>query len=297
MKIIKLNREEHRAWRDNAAGQRDTMRKELLERSGGEPFRLMSSNGRFLGTVRSEKNTHVGTAASVKNAMYAPENCLCKQYAGTPEGQHHAICQFKAKWEAARAYAGAVPPVPGMMPGMGVQHMRTAQPQPPTNGVVHMSVPKQVSLHQPHIPTPTTAVATTVITTLPPDQCPCREFTKDPKHDPKQHHVICEHFDRWKMQHPTVNVNATPEVDERDTDTKIPVATAHDTEVPPADLDYVLVDLNTQKVLRDATGEEVKTALDTEALSGTPFVTVDETLFAVVPRASVPSHENNRTAD
>jgi len=306
MKIIKLTREEHRAWRDNAAGQRDTLRRELLERSGGEPFRLMSSNGRFLGTVRDEKNTHVGTTASVKNAMYAPENCLCKQYAGTPPGQHHPICQFKAKWEAARAYAGAVPAVPGLMPGMGVQHMNAGKPAPVGTGVQHMMVPKQVSLRAPAISTANHApsVPTIVVTTPPPDQCACREFTKDPKHDPKQHHVICQHFDRWKLQHPTVNVNDAPsapstpaEVDERDTDTKIPVAAAHDTEVPPPETDFVLVDLNTQAVLRDATGEEIQSAQAEEKKSGTPFVTVDETLFAVVPRASVPSHENNRTAD
>lgn len=298
MKILRLTREQHRAWRTNLAGERDVLRKELLELNSGEAFRLMSSNGRFLGTVRSEKNSHVGTAGSVKNAMYAPENCLCKQFAGTPPGQHHTICQFKAKWEAQVSYAGVVPPVPGLMPGMGVQHMSVQKPQPLNNGVQHMSVPKQVSLHQPAISTANMAssVPTMVVTTPPPEQCACREFTKDPKHDPKQHHVICQHFDRWKMQHPTrSSTEPSPPPDEhdddaRDTDSRIRL----DTERPTAD--FVLVDLNTQAILRDATGEEITSAQAEELKSGTPFVTVDENLYAVVPRSSVP-HENHRTAD
>lgn len=301
MKIIKLNREQHRAWRDNAVTARDQLRKELLEQNGGEPFRLMSSNGRFLGTVRHEKSTHTGTASSVKNAMYAPENCLCKQFAGTPPGAHHPICQFKAKWEAQVQYAGAVPAVPGLMPGMGVQHMNAPKPAPVGTGVQHMTVAKQVSLRAPAISTANFApsVPTVVVTTPPPEQCECRAFTKDPKHDPKQHHVICTHFDRWKLQHPTQEPIETQAVDERDTDTKIPIATA--TEPPPPDFDFVLVDLNSRTILRDATGEEIESAHAEEVKNGTPFVTIDETMYAVVPRSamssSTPNHENHRTTD
>lgn len=302
MKMIKLTRDQHRAWRENAPGARDELRKTLLATNDGQPFRLMSSSGRFLGAVRGEKNTHTGTAKNVKNAMYAPENCQCRQFAGTPAGQHHPICQFKAKWEQAQLYAGTVPQVPGLLPGMGVQHMNTAAPAAPTNGVVHMQVAKQVGLHQPAIPTPMASPPVMVVTTPPPDQCECRSFTKDPKHDPKQHHVICAHFDRWKMLHPTVVETTAVETENgHDTEPRIPVVAVHDTIKPPADdalVDFVLVDLNSQKVLRDATGEEIASASAEEERSGSPFVKIDDTLYAVVLRSSLQSgHENNRTAD
>jgi hypothetical protein len=56
--------------------------------------------------------------------------------------------------------------------------------------------------------------------------------------------------------------------------------------------------LNTRSILRDATGEEIETAHAEEQKSGTPFVTVDETMYAVVPRSSMHSnHENHRSPD
>ncbi len=106
-----------------------------------------------------------------------------------------------------------------------------------------------------------------VVALIPPEQCDCRHFAKPKEADPNQHHFVCQHFDKWKSAHPTVESSA-------------PLS---DTEKPPPS-DLVLVDLDTRAILRDATSDEIELSHAEEIKTGSPLVTLDEKVYAVVPR-------------
>lgn len=314
MRTIKLTHEQFRIWRlnappdaENELGARDRIKKELLERNGGQTFRLRSPMGPFLTTVRGENNSP-GAPTMAANGAPSPEACICKAYAGTPPGKHHPICQHRAAWEAGNpaAKTGTSAPAPLLNPEMRVESMRVMPPIDTTPKVQHMMVPKPVSATQAPIrvdaaplpsqalprsigaaPLSTGSVPVAVVQTpavqalIPPDQCDCRHFTKPSDADPTQHHFVCQHFERWKIAHPT------PKPEE--TKSEQPVSVDGDTEKPPPPeeqevIDYVLVDLDERRVLRDATHDEVTRARDEEAKNGSPIITLDEGVYAVVPR-------------
>jgi hypothetical protein len=301
MRTIKLTHEQHRIWRTNAAptaegelGARDKLKKELLERTEGHTFRLMSPMARFLGTVRGENSSAgTGTLGNL-SGVPAPDSCVCKGFAGTRPGEHHDVCQHRAAWNAWVARQGAAAPsAPNLNPGMTVVSQKVAPPMNTQPQVKHMMVPKQVSPHSPPIRTGTVpvnsnvnnlvvqpqAVAPAVIVMISPEQCDCRQFTKPSDADPKQHHFICEHYDKWKTAHPTA---VTPPSDEEPTHA--------DTEKPPPPEEHlVLVDLDTRAVLRDATAEEIETARAEEEKTGSPIITLDDVVYGVV---NAPVKEN-----
>lgn len=221
---------------------------------------------------------------------------MCKAFAGTPAGAHHPVCQFRAAWEQSRGLAT----VPGMIPNQGVQHLRVAQPQAAGNGVVLSTPAKQVPVHVAPISTATaqlgvkpkeravvqgTPVAAAIVATpvvaavvIPgPETCSCAVWTKDPKHDQAQHHIVCEHYEKYKRAHPTpVPAGLVTETQHDVPDTEPP---------PPEELDLVLVDLETREILRDATGEEIAQAAHEEEASGSPFVVVDDNRYVVLKRS------------
>lgn len=226
------------------------------------------------------------------NGAPSPEACLCKQFAGTEPGKHHAICQHRAAWElGSKAVVQTATPAPNLNPGMTVTTQKVMAPIDTTPKVQHMQVPQQVSMHQAPIrtsgapiasqampavsATPVAVVqAVAVVALISPEQCECRAFAKPRDADPKQHHFVCQHFEKWKTAHPT----------------PIPLEPgeeARDTEKPPPEeqaADYVLVDLDSRAVLRDATSEEVTSAREEEAKSGSPIITLDDGVYAVVER-------------
>lgn len=302
MRTIKLTHPQFREWRlnelagpENPIGARDRIRKELLERNGGLSYRLMSPMGRFIGTVRGE-NSSPATGGYSQNGAPSPDSCVCKAYAGTPEGKHHPVCQHRAAWEAGQqpVTIAAQAPASNLNPAMNVMQQRVAPQLDTSPKVQHMSVPKQVSPHAipvgvtnkpvpsqslpamavPAAPVPVVQVPA-VVALIPPEQCDCRHFAKPAGSDPKQHHFVCEHFEKWKISHPTPEAEPT-----------------RDTEKPPAtemainrdEIDYVLVDLDSRRILRDATSDEVASAQAEEAKNGSPLVTLDEGVYAVVER-------------
>lgn len=212
MQILRATADELRLWRTNDEDVRQKLKEAWLERTGGLSFRLMSSNGRFMGTVRAENST-----AEPQFDGVSPEACACKDLTGTPAGMHHPICKNRELWEA---YRGGALPVPGMQSGLGVQLMKIAKPQPQASGVVHHQIAKKIDIHTPHISTAHEGKARApavmqpvkqytkpvlpVAPTLPsPETCKCTQFTKGLNHDQKQHHPICEFFEKWKAAHPT----------------------------------------------------------------------------------------------
>lgn len=296
MRTIKLSREEFRTWRENhpptsenELGGRDELKKQLLERNGGHTFKLMSPMARFIGTVRGENST-VGTAAmGVQNGAPSPESCVCKAFAGTKPGSHHDVCQFRQAWENGKGLVLNNAPQTNLNPAMNVTSQKVAAPIDTTPRVQHMQVAREVSAHQAPITTTARAVPSqsaaaapavgvvvqvpAVVALIPPEQCDCRQFAKPSSADQKQHHFICQHFDKWKTAHPTP-------VEGQASDTEKP---------PPPDeetmpVDYVLVDLDSQSILRDATSEEIELARTEEAATGSPLVTLDEGVYAVIER-------------
>ncbi len=299
MRTIKLNKEQFRIWRvnaptteENGLGARDLLKKQLLEQNNGLSFRLRSPMGPFIGTVRGENSTVSGAPMGTPNGAPAPESCLCKDFAGTKPGSHHPICQHRQAWENGRGLT-ITQPETNLNPAMNVTSQRVAAPIDTTPRVQHMQVPQAQRAHPAMIPTTNAPVASSVNSPIPtkvvelpkvqaqvqavvalisPEQCDCRQFAKPTGADPKQHHFVCPHFDKWKAAHPD-----SPLVEPGQ------VATAGDTEKPPPS-DMVLVDLDTQTVLRDATSEEIASARAEESKTGTPLVTLDEHVYGVVPR-------------
>lgn len=219
MQILRATADELRLWRTNDEDVRQKLKDAWLERTGGLPFRLMSSNGRFMGTVRAENSQ-----AEPQFSGVSPEACACKDLTGTPDGMHHPICKNRELWEA---YRGGALPVPGMQAGLGVQLMKIAKPTPQTSGVVHHQIAKKIDIHTPPISTAHEGKARApavmqpmkqrvlpalpVVPVLPPPEtCKCTQFTKGLNHDQKQHHPICEFFEKWKAAHPTPIVPTTP---------------------------------------------------------------------------------------
>lgn len=341
MRTIKLTHAQFRTWRlnapldaENPLSGRDLLKKELLETNEGMTFRLTSPLGRFLGTVRGENSTVGSAPMGMQNGAPHPDSCVCKAYAGTKPGEHHAVCQFRQAWENGKGLAlnNAPPPVnqpTNLNPAMNVTSQKVAPPIDTTPRVQHMQVAKEASTAPLQMPTTQRAVAPrnpidtvdgkpepraaapftqgspaglpsgvqvqvpAVVALIPPGQCDCRQFAKPSDADPKQHHFICQNYDKWKTAHPTV---AAPLPGEEPThpDTEKP---------PPADGDcedlteYVLADLDTQRVLRDATSEEVELARAEEEKSGSPIITLDEGVYAVVerPRPQQPLPGNTAT--
>ncbi len=112
MRTIKLTRDQFRTWRlnapsvvENELSDREKLKQELLEQNGGQSFRLMSPMARFIGTVRGENSVVSGAPMGTPNGVPAPESCVCKQYAGTKPGEHHAVCQFRQAWENGHRHA------------------------------------------------------------------------------------------------------------------------------------------------------------------------------------------------
>jgi hypothetical protein len=298
MRKNKHTHDQFRIWRSNAPATeengltaREAIKKELLERNDGLAFRLRSPMGPFLCTVRGENNSP-GSLPMAANGAPSPDACLCKQFAGTEPGKHHAVCQHRAAWEAASPAVklGAAAPAPNLNPGMTVTTQKVMAPIDTTPKVQHMQVAKQVSMHQAPIKTAGAPVASQALPAAPPvpvgvavmlpaialispEQCDCRAFAKPSDADPKQHHFVCQHFEKWKTAHPT----QTPSEHETLRDTEPPTPDEHTA-------DYVLVDLDSRAVLRDATSEEVTTAREEEAKNGSPIITIDDGVYAVVER-------------
>lgn len=305
MRTIKLTREQFRIWRLNTPtttvegpegpqvvlGGRDQLKKELLESNGNLTFKLMTPMTRFLGTVRGENSTVGSAPMGTQNGAPSPESCVCKQYAGTRPGEHHDVCQHRQAWENGKGIS-MMQPATNLNPAMNVVTQRVAPPIDTTPRVQHMQVPAAASTAPLQMPTTHLAVrggrrdistvpaplpagvvvqVPAVVALIPPEQCDCRQFAKPSDADPNQHHFICQNYDKWKTAHPTVK----PE----------DVVTTADTEKPPSpELDYVLADLDTQTVLRAATSEEVELARVEEEKTGSPIVTLDEGVYAVVPQ-------------
>ncbi len=297
MRTIKLTHEQFRIWRKNAPAasenelsDREKMKKELLERNSGQTFRLRSPMGPFIGTVRGENNSS-SSIPMAANGAPSPDACLCKQFAGTVPGAHHPICQHRAAWEMGnKAVVQTSLSAPNLNPAMTVTTQKVMAPIDTTPRVQHMQVPKQVPMHQQPIRTSDAPVASqalptvsaspvavvqvpAVIALIPPDQCDCRHFAKPSDADHAQHHFVCQHFEKWRIAHPTPKPDAEASVVQRDT------------EKPPAEEgEHVLVDLDTQSVLREATSEEVDRAREEENKNGSPIITLDEGVYAVVQR-------------
>lgn len=287
MRTLKLSRDEFRIWRENQGDGREILRKALLERNGGHSFRLMSPMARFIGTVRGENSVVSAAPMGVQNNAPSPDTCVCKAYAGTEPGKHHPVCQFRNAWENSRGIN--MQTVPNLNPAMAVVSQRVAAPLDTTPRVQHMMVPKEVPAHAAHMKTTQAAVASqhapminsapqvvvqvpAIVALIPPEQCDCRQFTKPSGHDPKQHHVICAHFDKWRTAHPTVqSTNEVPDLDTSDTE-------------PPQAIDFVLADLDTQEVLRTATSEEVELARVQEEKTGSPLIRIEDKIYGVVER-------------
>lgn len=301
MRTIKLTRDQFRIWRsnipagpENALGGRDQLKKELLATNGGQSFKLMSPMARFIGTVRGENSTVGSAPMGTPNGAPSPESCVCKQYAGTQPGEHHPVCQHRQAWENGKGIA-VTQPTTNLNPAMNVVSQLVAAPLDTTPRVQHMQVPAAASTAPVSMPTtqpaltrrqatpPVPAQATqplpagvvmqvpAVVALISPEQCDCRQFTKPTDADPKQHHFICQHYDKWKTAHPT-------KAEREPSDTEKPP--------PPEEpaVDYVLADLDTRSVLRAATSEEIEQARAEEAKSGSPLITLDEGVYAVVPQ-------------
>lgn len=219
MRILRATPDELRLWRTNDEDIRNKLKAGWLEQTGGESFRLMSSNGRFMGTVRAENSQ-----AEPQYNGVSPEACACKDLQGTPAGMHHPICKNRELWEA---YRGGALPVPGMQSGLGVQLMQVQKPQPQASGVVHHQIAKKIDIHTPPISTahegkarapavmqPVKQHVRPVLPVVPvltsPETCKCTQFTKGLNHDQKQHHPICEFFEKWQAAHPTPAAPAGP---------------------------------------------------------------------------------------
>lgn len=269
MRTIKLSRDQFRIWRGNDAETRDALRKEMLDKNGQETFRLMSPNARFLGTVRGEKSVISGAPMGVQSGAPSPDACACKAYAGTPKGQHHPVCQFKNPWENSKGIK--IQEVAN--PSRSVTHTQVSRPIGPNPTVQHFSVPTEGGGTSGHIPTIQPAIKPRMIS---PTQCDCAKFTKPVDADPNQHHFVCQHFEAWKIAHPPASPLAPRDKPDSQSE-NIP-----DTE-PPSPV-YVLVDLDSKLIMREATSEEVQTAHAEEEKGSGPFVTVDEVIYAVVPR-------------
>lgn len=341
MRTIKMTRDQFRTYRlngpptpENPLGGRGLLKKQLLEQNNGQTFRLMTPMGQFLGSVRGENNTVTTGNVGMAHGIPSPESCLCKQFAGTVAGSHHPVCQHRAAWEAVKVVVQhSAPPPAHMNPAMNVVMQKVAAPIDTTPKVQHMQVPAVASTVPRSMPTtqaaipsqhaPASAVAASVsmpvvmqpavVALIPPDQCDCAKFTKPSDADPKQHHFICQHYDKWKVAHPTKPRCETcghkhfPNVacDHFDCVTRShgchvqneePKILSSDTEKPPPGetsepredivADHVLVDLDTQVILRDATSDEVEASRAAENETGAPLIRLDETMYAVVPRPS-----------
>lgn len=326
MQILRATADELRLWRTNDEDVRQKLKDTWLERTGGLPFRLMSSNGRFMGTVRAENSQ-----AEPQFSGVSPEACACKDLTGTPDGMHHPICKNRELWEA---YRGGALPVPGMQAGLGVQLMKIAKPTPQTSGVVHHQIAKKIDIHTPPISTAHEGKARApavmqpmkqrvlpalpVVPVLPPPEtCKCTQFTKGLNHDQKQHHPICEFFEKWKAAHPTpVSIPEVPNIStltapsfiiaetvKTETQTVVEQVLKENAErdgsaglqdridraLIQGGSECVLVDLNTRQVMREATLDEIADAAIEEEKSGAPTVVVDETMYAVLKRSEVES--------
>jgi len=141
------------------------------------------------------------------------------------------------------------------------------------------------------------------------------QFTKGLNHDQKQHHPICEFFEKWKAAHPTPVIPAVPlgQTDVGNLDIKTtswpPVEVVLPKHTETAEVlsqvlkeneeravstdtsteDCVLIDLDTKMILRDATLDEIAEAASEEQKSGAPTIVVDETMYAVVKRSEAVS--------
>ncbi len=305
MRTIKLTREEFRLWRMNEGTDREDLKKAILEQNGGQSYRLMSPMSRYMGAVKGNNSVVSDAPMGLANGAPSPESCVCRSYAGTPKGEHHAVCVNRIPWEQSKGVKRIEVPQP--FSNLAVTHMNVQQPigsSGPEAAVKHFSVPKQVSVGQPPMATgipaithkadgasrrpsvhevlakreprvmaPAPANPHSVVKapgTVPPEACDCAKFTKPAGADPTQHHFVCPQYEAWKISHPTPVPGAESTEPE-----------AHDT-IPPSAATYVLADLETQEVLRLATSEEVDEARTAEEASGAPIITVDEKSYAVI---------------
>lgn len=289
MRTIKLTRDEYRSWRENADGAREKLKELLLIRTEGETLRLMAPSARFMGTIKGTSGGPVsGAPTGVQNGAPSPESCVCIGYAGTVPGKHHQVCQHRVAWESSRGVVTQIVKDTNNVvthANVGAQISRGA--------ATHFEVPKQIPNPQvQHFNLPTRNprgratpgvavphIVPTVVALIPPNLCDCAKFTKPSDADPNQHHFVCQNYEKWKTAHPTVIATAAAAAPVAELEE---ASAHHDTEPPPT---YVLTDLETRVVMREATSDEVIEAHAAEEATGSPIITVDDASYAVLPIA------------
>ncbi|HWA70688.1 MAG TPA: hypothetical protein VG937_00065 [Polyangiaceae bacterium] len=51
------------------------------------------------GAARDTERPPAGIPAQAEPPVAAPADCVCQDWAGTEQGKHHALCQFRERWE------------------------------------------------------------------------------------------------------------------------------------------------------------------------------------------------------
>jgi hypothetical protein len=230
MKLYRLNQLEFRSWRDVAA--REQLKRRIYTQHGQSQVRAPS--GRILGTVRApEKSRRVPIEKSIARGAHhavSPAECVCREWQKPPGkgGEHHPICLHKAHWEAQQARSPDLP---------RERALRTAQsaaeaekPSTPlANDVLASTAAPPAEPETP--PEPEPAVPKPAGTA--PEDCVCQEWAGVVR---GKHHTLCTFRVRWERAHPS----PTP----------------------------TLVELETGKVVREASQEEVEASKQKEAEDG-----------------------------
>lgn len=252
-----------RVWRENQPGVRDQMLKNIAAMYPVHKIFVMTPSNKFLKSIRNQEfasadNAAIGTTAGA--VVPSPEACACKNYAGTPKGEHHPVCQFSAAWKQKKGTVTKIVPLPTQT----VTHMKAAKPKASdANRVLHQKVPQGPLVPAPK---PTPAVVKPAVPS--PNECVCKGFTKPKDHDQTQHHFMCEFHDLWKKhvaEHPQTVV-ATASVEEA-----------------PNEEHLVIFDLESKSVMRDATPEEILEARAEEERTGSPLIRIDDKIYGVIP--------------
>lgn len=286
MKIIRLVGEDYTRYIKNIDGFKHTMKKALWDAHGN--VRITGPSGRFIGIVREDPGT-IDTSATAESepqevseeqmeaqaagmkrmrlsghikSAPSPRSCKCVTWPwpekdgdrpvddrGKPSA-HHPKCAYRSMWERQKGHT--IKQVPAGPTLEATIHK--------AGKVTNPNVTRGRLLGQPAKAAPLKEKTEKIPH---PDTCPkCSGFTKSRKMEQDQHHPTCVYFKKYKAISVARAALGKP-------------APAPEPPKPSKNNPLVLINLDTQEVVREAEPDEIEEARKRLRDDGFAFVSVD----------------------
>lgn len=229
----------------------------------GCDVQIQRPNGVFLTMARDPNR--IRPAVSFSNQTVPnPKNCKCVNWGNPHPGRHHPVCEFNARapvdeqalTDHDRLYN---PDQANMFRRIETEVLKMepeAAPATPKVSPALAGVLSRESINSSF----ESAKASHPLSLISPADCVCKDWARPAGADPLAHHPICEHREAWEASNPPASSETEP------------------------DETFLLVDLTTGKVMREASAEEVQESIKAEGSLGMRAVTLGDKVYAVISK-------------